>query len=145
LHGAPTSWLSVLVKLRDTLESRLAHAGIALQWMVDDIGERLVPDAKSVHNFRYLMSEAITNVIKHADAKTVFLKVDVVGHTDKAELLVQVCDDGRGMDSMRPNTGYGLKNMAARASALNAVLAFTPLNPGTCVEIRLALREPFKN
>lgn len=141
LHGSPPSWLMVLVKLRDTMESRLTHAGVTLQWMVEDIGDTPVPDTQALRNFRYLISEAITNVIKHAGATTVCFKVAVVQSNGCNDMVVQICDDGCGLDGAKPVTGYGTKNMAARANALHAVLNFLPLNPGTCVEIRLALQE----
>ncbi len=140
LHGAPPSWLSVLVKLRDSMETRLAHAGIRLHWLVEDIGETPVSESQALRNVRYLISEAITNVIKHAAAKSVSLRAAMVQIEDRTELVIQVCDDGRGINFTKPATGYGIKNMAARAQALNAALSFKPLNPGTCVEIRLKLQ-----
>ena len=67
-EGAQT-WLLLLVRLRESLESRLRHAGIGLIWQVEDLGELPMPGVMAQRHFRMLMGECVTNIIKHAQAQ----------------------------------------------------------------------------
>ncbi len=61
----------------------------------------------------FVASEALANVVKHADATTVSVHLSIAGD----RLLIRIVDDGRGLgeDIVR---GSGLTNMADRAATL---------------------------
>ena len=61
----------------------------------------------------FVASEALANIVKHADATAVAVNLAVEGD----RLIIRICDDGRGLgdDVVR---GSGLTNMADRAAAL---------------------------
>lgn len=86
------------------------------------VGPDLVPDVLAV------LSEALTNVARHADASSVDVCVVVC-----ADLLeVRVSDDGRGMG--RGVIESGLDNMRARAEKRGGILEVdTADGSGTCV------------
>nr|WP_281363222.1 sensor histidine kinase [Nocardioides perillae] len=66
--------------------------------------------------------EALTNVARHADARTVRLRLGPVGA--HVELVVE--DDGRGVDPAAPATqGTGLRGMAERAAGVGGSLSVT--------------------
>lgn len=64
----------------------------------------------------YLVSEALTNAVRHSGASVV--TVDVT--TDGDGLRVAVADDGRG--GARPGSGSGLQGLTDRLAALGATL-----------------------
>ena len=81
-----------------------------------------------------VLREALSNVIRHADATSV--EVDVVAGQDLALL---VADDGVGTEPEQ-GRGSGLRNMATRAAALQGTFAVGPHSAGgTVVEWRVPL------
>jgi len=82
------------------------------------LSQRL-PPAVELNLFR-IVQEALNNVEKHAQAKTVWLRFTM--HDDGIVLRIQ--DDGRGFDLKQSKTrkrergGLGLTNMRERAAAL---------------------------
>lgn len=85
-----------------------------------------------------IVSEALTNVLKHARATTVRVRVDVADR----EVTVAVRDDGVGMDPGRP-PGHGMVNMRARAAVLGgSVSIVSGPDRGTTVLARLPVRVP---
>ena len=80
----------------------------------------------------YVVSESLTNVAKHSQAKKA--RVAVVRTGD--ELVLEVVDDGvGGADSER---GSGLRGLADRVEALNGRLrVWTPLGGGTRVKAEI--------
>jgi signal transduction histidine kinase len=59
------------------------------------------------------LQEALSNVTKHAAAGRVAVRVEVAG--DGAAVL-EVSDDGRGFDTSRPASGFGLDGMRERVA-----------------------------
>ena len=78
--------------------------------------ENLPSDLK-VTIFR-IIQEQLTNVVKHANAKLVDIKLLV---TSNVKLSIK--DNGKGFDKLVPNTGTGIKNMKDRTRACNGKLS----------------------
>src|SRR4029077_16116462 len=80
----------------------------------------------------YVAAEAITNAVKHAEATTITLDVDVVdGH-----LRVCITDDGNGRASARP--GSGLAGLVDRVGAHGGQLSInSQQGAGTIIEALL--------
>jgi signal transduction histidine kinase len=77
----------------------------------------------------YVVSEAIANVIKHADAT----RIDVSVERRNGQVEVRVVDDGRGGATVA--TGTGLAGLCDRVNAVGGVLALeSPSGVGTTVE-----------
>ena len=63
-----------------------------------------------------IVQEALTNVVKHADAR----HVSIVLTRKQASVLVMIEDDGRGFDPTRPSVaGLGLQGMRERVELLD--------------------------
>lgn len=95
----------------------------------------LPPDTR--HNIFLVAKEALTNVLKHAAARQVMLRVHMQGDT----LEIRVHDDGRGFtaDSKR-DRGQGHGNMQRRAEAAGGTLSIESESArGTTVTLRLNL------
>ncbi|MEM9807506.1 MAG: sensor histidine kinase [Cyanobacteria bacterium P01_D01_bin.56] len=61
-----------------------------------------------------IVQEALTNVVKHAQATQLSVKLS----TKPQSLYVQVLDNGQGFDPSKNTTGFGLRGMRERAMAL---------------------------
>ncbi len=93
-----------------------------------DLAEDPVPDEVATTAY-YVASEALANVVKHADAARVEV---VLAHRD-GQVRLRISDDGRGGAAVRP--GSGLAGLADRVAAAGGRLAVgEPDRPGTVVE-----------
>lgn len=72
------------------------------------------------------VKEAVHNIIKHADASTIWLNISLEDHT----LQITIKDDGRGFDTGKSGGGNGLSNMRKRMKAVNGTITMTS-TPGT--------------
>jgi signal transduction histidine kinase len=86
----------------------------------------------------YVVSEALTNVAKHAEASVVQIRVDTVERGGTDALRVEVRDDGRGGATVSGGTGLlGLKD---RAEALGGrIFLDSPPDGGTTLRLELPL------
>ena len=93
-----------------------------------------------------LCQEAVSNVIRHANARNLTVSASV---TERIVLL-RISDDGRGMGSAKgervtpqPNyKGLGLGTMRSRMTALGGALRITAVSPrGTQIEAALPRRD----
>jgi signal transduction histidine kinase len=81
--------------------------------------------------------EALHNIIKHARASTVVLRLATGNH----EIILEVSDDGRGFDPTGAFPGHlGLQSMRARMAKAGGFLAVdSAADQGTCVRARIPL------
>jgi signal transduction histidine kinase len=86
-----------------------------------------------------IAQEALHNIVKHAHASAVFLRLEKQDN----ELVLEVRDDGKGFDPAEPFQGHlGLRSMKERATRLGGTcsLASTPAQ-GTWLCVRLPLSD----
>ena len=82
----------------------------------------------------FVVSEALTNALKHADAH----RAQVAAHVDDGTLLVEIRDDGVG--GADPSTGSGLRGLRDRVDALDGRLdVASPPGGGTAVTVEFPL------
>ena len=115
--------------LEVALEQLAARAPVRVELRVD-IDERL-PEQLELAAY-YVVAESLTNIAKHAHAKTA--RIDVLKGPD--ELVLEIVDDGiGGADSER---GSGIRGLADRVEALNGRLrVWTPHGGGTRVKAEI--------
>lgn len=82
-----------------------------------------------------VVAEALANVAQHARASSCVVRV----RTEAEDLVLEVVDDGVGIDPGRP-LGVGLASMRGRAVELGGESRAEPAKPGTRVVARLPLR-----
>ena len=81
-----------------------------------------------------LVQEALTNVVKHADASA----ARVLLREDAAHIELEITDDGRGFTADDVGEGYGLIGMRERVELLGGTLDVGPRpRGGTCVHVCL--------
>ncbi|MCR6481693.1 sensor histidine kinase [Amycolatopsis sp. OK19-0408] len=114
------------------LAESVGASGLTVRTEIDGVARELPPDVE--HAAFRVVQEALTNVAKHAAAKTVVVRLGYRAD----ELSVQVDDDGRGGDAPQ---GNGIRGMAERARALGGEVTASPLeNGGFRVRARLPVR-----
>ena len=95
--------------------------------------EQRLPELVEVTVY-YLVSEALTNAMKHAGASAVDVTVGVGGR----RVTAVVADDGTG--GARPGPGGGLAGLAERVAALGGTLSVdSPAGAGTRLEASIPL------
>ncbi len=92
----------------------------------------LAPD-EEIEVFR-IVQEGLANARKHAEARQA--EVSIVQQGDRR--IVRVTDDGAGFEHDDPGAGQGLKNMRARAAAIQGALSLSSApGKGTAIEVVL--------
>jgi two-component system sensor histidine kinase DesK len=109
----------------------LSAAGVDLQATID----LPVLPAEQEATLALALREAVTNVVRHADARTITIHADAT----RDEVTLEVCDDGRGTSG--PD-GSGLAGMRERVTALGGHMTRRTGpsggdRPGTVVAISL--------
>jgi PAS domain S-box-containing protein len=95
--------------------------------------ERRFPDAIEVAAY-YVVSEALTNAAKHADASNV--QIDL--HVEDETLLLSVADDGVG--GAKASGGSGLIGLRDRVEALGGTIKLaSPAGGGTRLDVEIPL------
>jgi two-component system, NarL family, sensor histidine kinase UhpB len=79
-----------------------------------------------------LIQEAVTNVLRHARANSMHVRVAIEDH----ELVVEISDNGIGFPA-DPTLGRGLTGMLERVRALSGTLQLLREDGRTCVRCRL--------
>lgn len=133
LKPAGNELLLVLGNFRYRMQSRLAHAGVRLDWRVaaDAVSPALSSD-QVLHTLR-IVQEAFANALKHAGPRCISVHYDCDGNSNWS---VAVSDDGPGFDvQCVAGRGDGLRNMHARAARIPARLQIESDANGTTVRI----------
>ncbi|RZL36792.1 MAG: sensor histidine kinase [Rubrivivax sp.] len=129
---------TLLATLRTRVGHRLDGAGLKLEWAMADMPPLPWLEPALALQVLRLIQEAMTNVIKHAQAHTLSLSAQAAG--DALEVCIQ--DDGCGFDIASAASGQGLTSMRQRAQALGAALHWhSAPGQGTRVKLRLPLRQ----
>ena len=96
------------------------------------------PPPEIANELFYICQEALTNVTRHARAMSVAIAL----RTEGGDLLLEVRDDGVGMDdvSLHAPSSLGLTGMRERAVQCGGTVAFERNEPGgTCVVARVPM------
>jgi signal transduction histidine kinase len=126
----------------------------AIEWQVREFRRRngIICDLTIDGNFKAveqkiatavvrILMEALTNVSRHAGATS----VRVVLRRERGDIVLEVCDDGRGLttDNISAPTSFGLMGMRERALLCDGELSFSGRpDKGTMVLLRVPLPQP---
>jgi signal transduction histidine kinase len=123
---------ALLASLRYRLQPRIENAGLALQWDVAALPAWSAPGEGAMRHLQFLLLEAISNALQHADARELALGARAGG----GGIEITLDDNGRGIDGA---CASGPRTMRERAAAIGAALSVEPLKPGTRVRVVLPL------
>jgi len=129
----------------------------ALEWKCNDFEEKMGIPCKFVSNIKErkfendfgintyrILQETLTNIGRHAAAKSVTVSVN----ENETELFLEIADDGKGISSENIQNGktLGIIGMKERAILLGGKLTIEGTkNKGTCTKLILPLQNEYTN
>lgn len=135
--------LGLVAALEALCEQFGATSGIACTVQADSSADEHANASPEVATCLYRVAqESLNNVLKHADASTVQVRLAMSG---EQELSLRVSDDGRGMNAraLRKPQSFGLLGIGERLRVLGGTLQVRgTAGTGTTVEARLPVAEP---
>ena len=115
------------------VEALVGRCGVPVETEI--VEERLPPPVEAAAY--YVVSEALTNVAKYAQASSAAVRV----RADDGLVSVEVADDGVG--GADPKRGSGLSGLVDRVAALDGTLrVVSPAGGGTTIVAEIPVREP---
>lgn len=137
LDQQETDLLGLLAIVRERLEPRLARQGLRFNWQVEDLPDIAPLDPEQAGHVLRIVQESLTNIIKHANAKTILIATRIDG--DRRCLIIE--DDGCGGGDFVATTGggRGLVHMRERAKQLGGELEVTAGTGGQGTRVTLCL------
>ncbi len=129
-------WRTLAAELRNQGTKMVEPHGISfnIQISLDDLDAR--PDSLLWINLSKIYKEALTNVMKHSKAASVFVVLRV--SSDRFVLTIQ--DDGVGCEQCKSSSGgRGLSNMRKRAAEVGGLLTVLSVEKGTRVSLEIPL------
>jgi signal transduction histidine kinase len=99
-----------------------------------DLGEEPDFPLEAKHALYRIAQEALHNIVKHARASTVALRLA----RQENEIILQVRDNGKGFDPAGPFPGhFGVRSIKERAAKMGGTLTIESVpGEGTCIEVR---------
>ena len=127
--GRGGDWLRVLQNLA---ERQLR--GLDLHANIEGKEIRHGPDLETRRELYLFCKEAITNIARHAQARTVHFDIRL----NHEGLEIHLRDDGCGFDTTKTPKGFGLANLRHRAQQMGGSITLTAQpGQGTAIELRL--------
>jgi len=125
---AETPLDDLIADLRVETRQRLDATDLKFVWDSPEHENKLMVGAAAALHLSRILREALTNVLRHAEAKRLMVMIQI----QHGELICDVEDDGKGCpaDMLRPHRG--MVGMSSRAAALNGVLSWSTVHPHGC-------------
>ncbi|MDD2721194.1 MAG: histidine kinase [Gallionella sp.] len=118
----------LLADLRAETEQRVKAAGLELEWKFPENETVLPVSADAALNMSRIVREAVTNILRHAEAD----RVEIATQLTPQKFILAVSDNGRGCPSSDVRPHRGMTGMQARAAALNGTLNWEFIEPQGC-------------
>jgi len=133
--GQPVSLIEVANTCEGEIRQRLGNSSIALDWLAEPSTlPRKDVSARAATNIARILREAVSNIIKHAEAN----RVEVRWRTDVGELSIRIADNGTANNASGLGEGQGLRIMQVRAQDLGGRIEWRSL-PERGFEVNLSL------
>jgi signal transduction histidine kinase len=132
-----TPFCDLLADLRAETEQRVRAAGLGLMWRFPEQESDLHIGADAALNLSRILREAVSNVLRHANAS----RIEIVMRITPGRFVLEVSDNGAGcpIGSVKPHRG--MTGMRTRAAALGGQLNWGEIEPGGCkVTLDIPLR-----
>jgi two-component system, NarL family, sensor histidine kinase UhpB len=126
----------VAVKMKVFASEILESKNIGFRFSGEESLSGLLLDAEKRKNLFLIFKEAINNIAKYSGATEVGIALK---KTEK-KLVMTIADNGHGFNSQNVREGNGLKNMDARAKAMQADFKLSSIERlGTRIELELTI------
>ena len=128
---------SMIAYLREQLSKLLEYSGKQYYIQLpEDYVDLNISNLKR-KNILMLMKEAVNNAIKHSEATSVYVKIDLF----KDHLEIEIKDNGKGFDTGKISKGHGIKNYIFRTGLLNGTSNVISNNDGTVIHFSIPLAD----
>ena len=139
MDGEDDSLADRLARLRHRIQPALDRRGIALHWEIAPHDELALPGGKVAREIAAIVQEAVSNVLQHADATALVIRLHSVQTLQGRAWQLQVADNGAGLPSGEPachSLGRGIDSMRSRAAVVAGWLELLPQEGrGLCVQL----------
>ena len=139
MDSATDSLEDRLARLRHRIQPVLDRRGIQMAWNVQTAEGVETPCADRAQHMVSIVQESLSNVLQHAQATQVKVRLD--HDAEQGAWCLEVCDNGRGLPEessalrARPS-GFGLEGMRSRALQMGGALELIrPEQGGTCIRV----------
>ena len=139
--------LDAVIDARSELQDRLNPIGIQLLWQQSDQLSGLNFTPRQHINLNRMLHEAITNIIRHANAQYVEISIEL----DQQQLIAKCCDNGCGFDIDKCIPGKGINNIQTRVHEIDGTARWYAVQikesgatQGSCVEISFPIKSTSK-
>jgi signal transduction histidine kinase len=121
LRASPLDDLGLAQAIRSMAEDQAARAKLHLDLTITDQVPSLSPDVEQ--GIYRIIQEALTNVVNHAHARNLTVKLELV----EGKIKVTVLDDGVGfeVEKNRKSNHFGLNSMQERAQLVGGQLSIS--------------------
>jgi two-component system sensor histidine kinase UhpB len=112
--------LGLEAAIQDILETwKARHPEISASLTISGV-DNMLPETHSIAVYR-LVQECLTNISRHAQAKSIAIEVFKLSKSGKPGLQVIIKDDGKGFNAKKTD-GLGLPGMRERVEGLGGTL-----------------------
>lgn len=118
--------------MKEVADNTLGKFNLNFDYPHDVVEINLLPETK--RNIFFIYKEALNNIVKHAEAKSVNIKFNI----ENGYVFLAIKDDGKGFNNELISSGNGLKNIKSRAREINGDLRFES-SPGSGTNLELAV------
>lgn len=110
---------------------------LSCRYYVSDLPTDVQMSSQARHNISMAVKEAVHNIIKHANASEVIIRIEF----QEGALSVSIKDDGRGFQFVEQPVGHGLTNMKRRLSDIGGHCSIESApRKGTLVQMQLTVK-----
>jgi len=125
---------NMVVRMREFLAHTLEPKNITIDFKFDEAATKESLTMQQRRDFLLIFKEAINNIAKYALCKNV--NISLIRQNANIELMI--ADDGIGFDTTTITSSNGLKNMKARAAALNGEIKIdSTIMKGTVIQLKV--------
>lgn len=130
LSGERSSGL--VESVRTALESYEKNWQIKTHLVLDVVNDPLVASVTSSLQLMRILNEALSNVLRHADATEASVRI----YEDDAHLVMTICDNGHGFDVDEVTSNHwGIKIMRERSDSINGKFSIRSDASGTTITV----------
>jgi two-component system, NarL family, sensor histidine kinase UhpB len=111
--------IGLIDSIEDIIEDmRFAKEDMQIELDLQNISEEEIEDRRKLTLFR-IVQEQLNNIVKHAQAKRVLIRLSIEGANVARNIVLTVADNGVGFDMSRHRKGVGITNIISRAELFN--------------------------
>ncbi|HET7898101.1 MAG TPA: ATP-binding protein, partial [Flavisolibacter sp.] len=127
---------SLMTAIENMVQQVMSSASINVHKTIRLPDESLIESKVKVAVFR-IVQEQLANVIKHADAKNLFINVEFVD----GALKLWIKDDGKGFHLAEKKAGLGFQNMKSRVAVMDGIInILSKPGDGCTVEVQIPVK-----